>query len=128
MELQEFDDLINLGKVTRKVKILNHEIVLETVSSGDYAQAMANVPDNMPESKRYESIQREMVGAAIRTIDGKTISQEGKQRLMTSSQLGLSNILYGEYLKMVDEQARLLDDAKKNSLEAEKTLTTSPKA
>lgn len=118
MELNEFDDLVNLGKVTRKVRLLGHEIVMETLDSGCYSQAMAQIPDNVSDSRRLEAMQREMIGAAIKTIDGKPVSVEMKKKLMANSQLGLSNILYSEYISMVEEQGKILEDAKKNSSQA----------
>ena len=120
-EINEFDDLINLGKVNRKVKLLGHEITMETLDSGSYSQAMSQVPDNVSDSKRLESMQREIVGASIKLIDGKPITAETRKKLMANSQLGLSNILYNEYLGMVQEQSKILEDAKKNSSQA---LTT----
>ena len=126
--LESFDDLVNLGKVTRKVKLMDHEIALETLNSKDYSQAMALVPDNATDAKKFETIQREMISAAIKSIDGKIVSAEIKQKLMSNSQLGLSNILYGLYLAMVEEQGKLLDGAKKNSSPAQMPSMASQKA
>ena len=116
MELKEFDDLINIGRVTRKVKLGSHEILLSTVSSGDFATAMSKVTGNsLMDSDRLESMQREIVAVAIRSIDGKELSYEDKAKLVAAGQLAFSNFIYTEYLSMVEEQNKILDDAKKNS-------------
>jgi hypothetical protein len=117
MDLKDFDDLINLGRVTRTVKLMSRNIVLGTLNSGEYADAMSRVPQNGTalDSDRLEGMQREIVAAAIRTIDGKELSQEDKISLVSRGQLALSNLLYTEYISMVDEQGRIIEDAKKNS-------------
>ena len=117
MDLKEFDDLINLGRVKHTVKLMNREIVLETLNSTDYADAMFRVPQSgsVLDSDRLEAIQREIVAAAIKSIDGKELSKEVKAALVSSGQLGLSNLLYSEYVSMIEEQGQILEDAKKNS-------------
>lgn len=117
MELKEFDDLINLGRVQRTVKVGKHEISLCTLNSVEYAEAMARTSGTGGplDSDRLESMQREMVIASIRAIDGKELSLKDKSELISKGQLALSNMLYSEYMGMVDEQGKVLEDAKKNS-------------
>lgn len=124
MELKEFDDLINLGQVRRTVKLADHEIVMHTLSSLEYSKMTERLSDDLPnQSKRFEVLQREVLCAAVDSIDGKKLSYEEKTRLFSMTQLGFSNMLYAEYSSMVDEQARLLDEAKKNSSLAPTALT-----
>jgi hypothetical protein len=117
MELKDFDDLINLGCVTRKITLANREITLKTLNSGEYATAMARIPQdaNALESDKLEAMQREIVAAAIWKIDGHELSQSNKAELVSQGQLALSNLLYTEYVSMVEEQNGVLKDAKKNS-------------
>lgn len=116
MELKEFDDLINLGRVTRAVKLLSHEIILGTLNSKEYALAMSRVSaSGQTDGDRLESTQREVVIAAIRTIDGKELSYQDKHNIVSAGQLALSNLLYIEYISLVGEQSKVIDDAKKNS-------------
>ena len=118
MDLKEFDDLINLGRVTRPVKVASHEIVLSTLNSKEYSGAMSRVgvaPSGAADSDKFELLQREVVVAAIKTVDGKELSYQDKTALVLAGQLALSNMLYNEYVNMVEEQSKLLDDAKKNS-------------
>lgn len=128
MELTDFDDLINLGRVTRTIKLGKHEIVLSTLNSKEYAEAMARVPQvSEGRTDRFEAVQREMVVAAIRTINGKELSDKQKSAVLSGGQLGLSNLLYLEYIQMIEEQSKMLDDAKKNSFRGADSLTTSEK-
>jgi hypothetical protein len=116
MEINEFDDLINLGRMTRSVKLAKHEIVLGTLNSKEYASAMSRVlAAGRAEGDKMESTQREVVIAAIRNIDGKELSYQDKYAIVSSGQLALSNLLYIEYISLVEEQSKILDDAKKNS-------------
>lgn len=116
MELKEFDDLINLGRVTKAVKLLSHEIILGTLNSKEYALAMSRVSaSGQTDGDRLESTQREVVIAAIRTIDGKELSYQDKHNIVSAGQLALSNLLYIEYISLVGEQSKVIDDAKKNS-------------
>jgi hypothetical protein len=117
MDLKDFDDLVNLGRVQHSVKLLNREIVLCTLNSTEYADAMTRVPQggSALDSDRLEAMQREIVAAAIRTIDGKELSQSDKITLVSKGQLALSNLLYSEYVSMIDEQGKILEDARKNS-------------
>ena len=129
MEINEFDDLMNLGKVTRTIKLLGKfEIELVTLGSGEYSNAMSRVPDGLPDSKRMECVQREMMAEAIKSINGKSVEYEKRIKILTGGQLGLSNLLYGEYLMMVDEQTKIIEGAKKNSSEPMTTSTASQKA
>lgn len=115
MDLKEFDDLINLGRVTRKVKLGQREIELATLNSSEYASAMSRVPSEASSADKFEVIQREIVAASIVSIDGKLMAPSDKAKLVGAAQLGLSNVLYTEYMKMVEEQNKTLEDAKKNS-------------
>ena len=115
MDLKEFDDLINLGRVTRSLKLGSHEIVMGTLDSKEYAAAMTRIPAGASDGDKFEMLQREIVAAAIKTIDGKTLPQQDKVGIVTASQLGLSNMLYVEYLSLVEEQNLALEQAKKNS-------------
>jgi len=113
--LKDFDDLLTIGQVKRTVKVGKHLIMLSTVTSEDYNKAMDGVPDDAPSSKKMEIVQRELVATAIREIDGESLSHEEKVRILSMGQLALSNLLYNEYIELVEEQGKLLEDAKKNS-------------
>jgi len=117
MDIKEFDDLINLGRVKRSVNLGSHEIVLCTLNSKEYASAMAHISPGASsfEGDKLELMQREIVVAAIRTIDGKELPYQDKAAIVYAGQLALSNLLYSEYVSMVEEQNKVLEDVKKNS-------------
>lgn len=115
MELKGFEDLVNLGRITRTVKVLNHDVLMGTLNSKEYAAAMARVSTGNNEGDKMESLQRELVVASIRNIDGIELSYQDKSAIVAASQLAFSNLLYLEYVALLEEQAKVLDDAKKNS-------------
>jgi hypothetical protein len=128
MDLTQFDDLISFARVSRKVTVAGHEISLVTLNSGAYNEAAGRIPTDLPDQVRMERVQREMVAAAISTIDGKSLDQETKVAILTKGQLGLSNFLYDQYIDMIGEQGKTLEDAKKNSSAALSGTSASPKA
>lgn len=116
MEIKNFDDLISLGQVRRTVKLAGHEITMHTLSTLEYGKMTERLSDDLPnQSKRFEVLQREVLCAAVDSIDGLKPSYEEKVRLFGMLQLGFSNMLYSEYSSMVDEQGSLLDEVKKNT-------------
>ena len=127
VELKDFNDLINLGRVTRVMNIGGHKIVLGTLNSEEYNQAVSRIPADCPEASRMERIQREIIAAAIQSIDGETLDPDAKSKILTLGQLALSNMMYSEYISMIGEQDKLLEDAKKNSSQTQKASSSSPK-
>jgi hypothetical protein len=117
MDMKDFNDLFEIGRVTKTIKIAGHEIVMHTLNSNEYS-AMAGAlkeDDGVGLSKRLEALQREIVANAIETVDGKKLNSEEKSALVGMMQIGLSNMLYDEYGKMIEEQNKVLEDSKKNS-------------
>lgn len=115
-EIKDFNDLADIGKIRKTVKIGNHEIVLHTLASDEYSRMAERLgDDSSTTAKRMESLQREILAAAIESIDGKALSHDERSKLMGVVQVGFSNMLYEEYGAMIQEQAHILDDAKKNS-------------
>ena len=124
MDLKEFNDLIDLGRVTRTVKVAGRDIRMHTLDSSEYAKMTERLgDDNISMGRRLESLQREVLASAIDSIDEKSISLEDKSKLVGQFQVGFSNLLYDEYGKMVEEQAKILEESKKNSAQ---TMTGSP--
>lgn len=117
MDIKEFDDLIHVGHLKKSVKLGSHEFVLKTLSSGEYVAMTKQFPDNSPmtQAEKFEAIQRATLAHSIESVDGKKPTVEEKERLLSLMQLALSNMLYNEYMDLVAEQGKLLDDAKKNS-------------
>jgi hypothetical protein len=126
-DIKEFDDLLNFGSVSHSINVAGHEIALRTLTGKEHQDAMRSVPDagSTTESERLDVIQREIVAAALQSIDGKRLSQEEKSELLKAGQLGLSNVLYVEYIQMIDEQQKRLDTVKKTSLKDETPLKES---
>ena len=115
-ELKEFEDLVSLGAIARTVTVGGYEIRLKTLSSFEYSKMTERIREDFPtHSKRLEAMQREIIAAAIDTINGKKLSLEAKQTILSTSQLGLANMLYVEYSSMVEEQSKVLETAKKDS-------------
>lgn len=128
-ELEGFDDLINLGAVSKDITLAGHKIRLHTLNSYEYSKVTERIPDDMPtSSSRLEAMQREVLCAAIDSIDDKKLSAEAKRLLLSTGQLGLANLLYQQYAEMIDEQQVLLDDAKKNGSQTKSSQETSQKA
>lgn len=117
MDIKDFDDLILMGQLTKTVKLGAHEFTLKTLSSAEYVSLTKKFPDNSPmtQAEKFEAIQRLTLVHAIVSIDGKTPSSEEKERLISLLQLAVSNILYEEYMDLVADQAKTLEDVKKNS-------------
>ncbi len=117
MEIKEFDDLINMGHLRKSVKLGAHEFVLKTLSSGEYVAMTRQFPDNSPmtQAEKFEAMQRATLAHAIESVDGKKLSVEEKERLLSLLQLAVSNMLYNEYMDLVADQTKTLEDAKKNS-------------
>lgn len=117
--LEGFDDLLALGKVSHPVKIGSHEVRLHTLNSLEYGKMTRSAGD-APESttaERFEILQRWTLSYAIESIDGKAVTPEQANEILSGAQLAVSNSLYDAYVVMVSEQNKLLDDAKKNSSE-----------
>jgi len=117
MEIKEFDDLINLGQIKRTVVLSGRKIDMHTLSSGEYAQMSHHVKSDpgTTQEQKFESLQRWTLAYSMDAIDSKPMSLDDKEKLLSLGQLALSNLLYTEYLGMVDEQDKLIQDAKKNS-------------
>ena len=118
MDIKDFDDLISMGHMTKTVSIGSHVFALKTLSSGEYVSMTKKFPDNSPmtEAEKFEAMQRLTLAHAIESIDGKSLSVEEKDRLLSLLQLAVSNMLYNEYMDLVADQSKKLEDAKKNSL------------
>ena len=129
MELNKFDDLMNLGQIKRKIKLGSHEVSLHTLGSLEYSKVLDRVgPGAIVDGKKLELLQRSILVQALDTVDGERVTEKEKEHILGGGQLGLSNLLYSEYLSMVDEQNKVLEDAKKNSSQPEETLAESLKA
>jgi hypothetical protein len=117
MELKAFDDLIQMGQLTKTLKLGAHEFKLKTLSSGEYVAMTKKIPEGQTtgQAEKFEALQRITLSHAIEAIDGQTLSVEEKDRLLSVLQLAVSNILYDAYMDLVTEQNKQLEDVKKNS-------------
>ena len=117
--LEGFDDLLAFGRVSQAVKIGTHEFKLHTLNSQEYGR-MTHAAGEDPKAttaERFEVLQRWTLAYAIESIDGKPVTPEQANELLSGAQLAISNALYDSYASMVSEQNKLLEDAKKNSSE-----------
>jgi hypothetical protein len=115
MDMKEFEDLISIGRVKRSFKIGSREITMHTLAGDEYATMSKNLGASSQEDKQFEALQRGVLASAIDTIDGKSLSLEEKMSLLGKVQFGLANMMYVEYMAMVSEQEKQLEDSKKNS-------------
>jgi hypothetical protein len=115
----EFDDLINMGAMSREVKIGAHTITLKTLNYNTFTDMVTGVE----KGKSAMDMQVFVLANSISKIDGKDVSMEAKERLLKSAQMGLVNLLTSEYEKMLEEQGKLYDEVKKNTSQ---TLTKTP--
>lgn len=116
--ISNFDDLINIGKLERKVSIGGHEFTLSTLSTAEYADMARRFPapdEKLADAERFEAVQRITLAHVCTAVDGNKLSLDDRHELMKKVQLGVSNRLYDEYMGMMSEQDKMLDDAKKNS-------------
>ena len=117
MEVNEFDDLIKMGRTTRIVNMGERKITMHTLDSDEYSAVMGHVPDDskLTQAQKMEAIQRWTVIMSADTIDGKRVALETRELIFSKGQMGFSNAMYDEYVLMVEEQEKTLSDAKKNS-------------
>jgi len=131
MNISDFDDLINLGQVRHVFPVGKHEVIMKTLTSLEYGKAMSRVPSEgtagITDINRLEIMQREVVASALESIDGQKLSHEDKVALLGAGQLGFANLLYSEYLNMVEEQTGIIDEAKKKSSTDQTPSTESQK-
>ena len=114
--IKEFDDLINVGHLTKTVKLGEHSFVLQTLSSAEYVSLMKKIPSKeTTQGEGFEALQRITLAHAIMSIDDRPLTYEEKDRLLSLLQLGVSNALYDSYTALVDEQNKLIEESKKNS-------------
>jgi hypothetical protein len=119
MDLKNFNDLAEIGSVRKTVKLGSHSVVLHTLNSQEYSAMAEKIGDEVAgTAKRFESLQREMIIAAIESIDGEKPSYADKASLLGMMQIGLSNMLYEEYGSIVEEQSKIIEESKKNSAPA----------
>jgi hypothetical protein len=123
MDLKEFDDLATLGQVTKTVKLGAHEFKMHTLNSREYGQMTARLSEDKNQAARFEELQRWTLAYAIGSVDDKKVRPEQVELLLQTGQLALSNALYNEYVTMMNEQEKLLQEVKKNSSPAVPGLT-----
>ena len=127
VEISDFNDLINLGRITKAVEVNSHKIVLGTLNAEEYSAAMARIPEELQGAARMERIQREVIATAIQSIDSRVLDVDTRVKILSMGQLALSNLLYTEYVEMIGDQDKILEEAKKNSSQAQKVSPSSPK-
>lgn len=113
--VKEFGDLINIGGVTKVVTMGNHKIKLRTLTYDEQTGVLEGIPADLKDSKRLDTIQKELLAAAIEDIDGKKLAKDELRYLLGNGQAAFCNSLFGEYEILLGEQAKSLEDVKKNS-------------
>jgi hypothetical protein len=116
-----FDDLKTMGCVTKTLKIGAHEITMRSLGYEEQSQIVANIPDGIKDARKYDLIQKEMLAAAIESIDGTTLPLEEKVKLLGESQTALVNLLFAQYEQLLTAQTEIIEDVKKNISSPEKT-------
>ena len=125
MEIKEFDDLLNIGQVTRVVELGGHKFRLKTLNALEYNKLMERTREHekLTQGQQFESLQRWTLVFALESIDDKALNIEEKNKILSMSQVGLSNRLYEEYVKLMEEQTALLSESKKNSSQGDNGLS-----
>lgn len=120
-KIKNFDDLKTMGCVTRTFKLGSYEIKMRSLGYEEQSQLVANVPDGVKESRKFDLIQKELLAASIETINGEALSSEEKADLLGSLQTALVNLLFAQYEQLLAEQTQLIDEVKKNISSLAKT-------
>ena len=109
--IKEFDDLINIGSLSKDIKIGKHVVTIRTLSYDEYSDMVKGV------SKDTTTLEAQtlVIARAINKIDGKDIGMELKMKLLKSLQVGLIGVLTSEYEALVEEQSNVYEEVKKNS-------------
>lgn len=111
--VNEFGDLLGIYGVIRDVKVGSHVIRMRSLTYDEQSIVLGSVPADA--KNKLDVIQKELLVAAIETIDDKKIDSEQKRFLLGNGQAALCNLLFNEYEALMGEQSKLLEDVKKNS-------------
>jgi hypothetical protein len=119
--IKNFDDLKTMGCVRKSFKVGEHTIAMRSLGYEEQSQIVANVPDGVKDSRKFDIIQKEMLAASIETIDGQTFSIEEKNSLLGDSQTAFVNLLFAQYEQLLTVQNQIIDGVKKNISSLETT-------
>ena len=112
--LKNYNDLLDIGRITRDLTLSGHTIKLRTLSFDEQSALSDNIPPDVKDFKRLDLLQKELVAAAMESIDGDKLAREDKVSMLGNG-VALCNFLYSEYEEMLKEQVKTVEDVKKNS-------------
>ena len=113
--VKEFADLLNIGSVTRDVVLAGHTVKLRTLNFDEQSRVLDGIPTDAKDIRRMDIVQKELLAAAIESIDGKKLTKEEKITLLGTGQAAFCNLIFSEYEQLLAEQSKSLEDLKKNS-------------
>jgi hypothetical protein len=119
--VKNFDDLINMGAVTKVVKLGTHEIKMRTLGFDEQSSISDNIPETSKDSKKLDILQKNIIAESIVSVDNVVLSKEEKMAMIGKMQNGVVNFLFNQFEIMVGEQSKILEDVKKNSSLSPKT-------
>ncbi len=109
VELNEFDDLLSIGVLKKKVLVGKHEFVLKTLNFNEFSNVSTNIKEASVESQLHFLVE------SIDTIDGKVYDSNYKLELLKKMQVVIVNKLMASYAELMEEQASMVNEVKKNS-------------
>jgi hypothetical protein len=116
--MNQFEDLINMGRLSKDITIGKHVIKITTMDSETQSSVIGKVSQDLPDAQKVDIAQRAMIANSIEAIDGKLMSFEDKMALVNKFQPALINILFSEYESLLVEQNGIFEEVKKNISQA----------
>ena len=113
--LNEFGDLLEALGVSKVVKIGKHEIRLRTLGYDEQSKILKAIPTDLKEVEKLDVLQKELLSAAIESIDNKKLPKQDIMYLLGIGQAALCNLLYNEYESLLGDQNQLTEEVKTNS-------------
>lgn len=107
--LADFNDLLDIGVIRREVEIGKHIFLMKTLSFLEFSKITSNIKDGDLNS------QLSFLVESIETIDGVKLPTEKKKDLLQKMQMALVNKLMSSYTDLMNDQAKMIDEVKKNS-------------
>ena len=119
-KVTSFEDLIVMGCVSKVVEIGTHKIKIRTLNAETQGMLLEVIPSDGSEIKKMDLFQRMLISHAIESIDGECLTQEENLNILNKGQAQLTNILFSEYEKLVEEQNHIFEGVKKNTSQIKK--------
>jgi len=117
----ELTSIMNLGRVSKTVEIVKgFTVTLHTPSYGEQLAIIKEVPKNLNDNPvlYYHQVQVESLAVVTEKINDKNYTSENRDELrdiFSNMQYNLLQEIYNAYLKLVDEQAKIIEELKKKA-------------